>query len=167
MTQEEIDAEEIFQRIQRTMLQVEAEDEASEEIEEEPEQGQEEPSQISGKSKDEDGKEIMDESTQNSVKIETEIKKSNGLGVDIPQAKKPQKEYKFTEVSTGNKQDIRRFSQSKQFTGIQKITTNGPLLKCQDISSYKPDTGKLDEILLRIKKNNDRKLELLNANQVI
>lgn len=82
------------------------------------------------------------------------------------QEQKPKKEYKFTEVSTGTKKDIRRFSQSKQFTGIQKIPTHGPLLKCQDISSYKPDTKKLDEILLRIKKNNERKVELINANQV-
>jgi hypothetical protein len=167
MNSEDVDAEELFQRIQRNLLQVEEEDEV--------EAGTEsiDPSEMLKsilERRDQEGDEQIDEgedsqttaSKPESEQVEKKEAQSEAGNADTQK----KKVYQFTEVSGGAKKDIRRFSQSKQFTGLQSVPTHGPLLRSQDISMYKPSTDKLEELLKRIQKHNQQKLEVLSTNQV-
>lgn len=158
MSAEDLDAEELFKRIQRNLLQVEEEDDA-EPVEFDPSR-----LQIDDEDEAEPEKVTLEEQTQPDAeqkdKLETKEEPEN-----VSAAK--EKVYQFTEVSSGVKRDIRRFSQSKQFTGLQSVQTHNPLLRSQDISAYKPSTAKLDELLKRIQKRNQDKLEVMKANQVV
>lgn len=167
MASDEVDAEELFQRIQRNLALVEEEDG------EQPEGDDEDAEAILKRLVAEtDDTEISEGTTED--KSQTEAKKDNAE----PEVKEEQKEtvgnqevakkkiYQFTEVSGGTKRDVRRFSQSKQFTGLQAVPTHNPLLRSQDVSAYKPSTEKLDELLKRIQKRNQQKLEVMSSHQV-
>lgn len=78
----------------------------------------------------------------------------------------PQKKvYQFTEVSSGQKRDARRFSQSLKFGKMQKIATHSPLLKTQDISQYLPQSARFDEILKGLKKRNEEIVDKVSKSQ--
>lgn len=167
MNSEDVDAEELFQRIQHNLLQVEEEDEDDEATEANQitelakKQSLEEKEALqTPEGEKESRKELpADADETQAPKVEPQEKEGN-------QEKTKKKVYQFTEVSGGAKRDVRRFSQSKHFTGLQAVPTHNPLLRSQDVSNYRPSTEKLDQLLKRIQKRNQRLLEVLSTNQV-
>jgi hypothetical protein len=167
MTTEDVDAEELFQRIQRNLLQVEEEDDDDDGLETTG------PSEITintlSETKEpgnaiESQKNVIQEGPTESGTLD--IDRDTVQEVAGVQEQPKKKVYQFTEVSGGAKKDVRRFSQSKQFTGLQTVPTHNPLLRSQDVSMYRPSTDKLDQLLKSIQKRNQQMLEVLSSNQV-
>ncbi len=163
MSHEPTDADELFNRIQNSLLLAEAED-----FNDDEELDNEDlplPGTIETKNVEENPTEAVteDQIAPEAVKPEAE---SESVAHELTEESTPKKKvYQFTEVNDGKKVAKRRSSLSSQYQAIQHIPIQPPLLRGQDISAYKPSSNKIDSLIKGIAKRNQVILDRMSQNQ--
>lgn len=160
MSYDNADADDIFNRIQNSLMMAEADDIIDDDFIEDdviPNQNE----------RIEEDNGVIDANPSDNItlsKDSTAVENDNNDQTEKDQEPK-KKVYQFTEVSDGKKVNKRRPSQFSQLHAIQQIPIQPPLLRGQDISEYKPVPNKLSNIIKCITKRNQKIVEQMNLNQ--
>ena len=162
MSHEATDADELFNRIQNSLMMAEAED-FNDDDEEIGETDQLAPPQT--KNIDENPIVVAPAEVQPVESLKEKTETESGSQEQTEELTPKKKIYQFTEVNDGKKVAKRRSSLSSQYQAIQHIPIQPPLLRGQDISAYKPSSTKIDSLIKAIAKRNQAILDKMSQNQ--